>query len=120
MHGKDITIPKGTEITAYVEGNAPLDLAKFAPPTITEPAVVTTQATVQIESTPPGADIELDGAFAGNTPSNVGMPTGEHTIRITKSGYKAWERKIRISTGTVKLTAELEKPEATPPAAEVK
>ena len=26
MHGKDITIPKGTEITAYVSGNVPLDL----------------------------------------------------------------------------------------------
>lgn len=26
MHGKDITIPKGTEITAYVNGDIPLDL----------------------------------------------------------------------------------------------
>ena len=31
MHGKDTTIPKGTEITAYVNGNMPLDLVKFAP-----------------------------------------------------------------------------------------
>jgi len=109
MHGKDITIPKGTEITAYIEGNAPLDIAKFAPPTMPEPvAVSSTQATLRIESTPPGADIDLDGAFAGNTPSEVGVPTGEHTIKITKPGYKAWERKIRISTGTVKLAAELE------------
>src|SRR5579862_5509824 len=29
MHGKDISIPKGTEITAYVNGNLPLDAAKF-------------------------------------------------------------------------------------------
>ena len=29
MHGKDITIPKGTEITAYVAANTPLDPAKF-------------------------------------------------------------------------------------------
>jgi hypothetical protein len=27
MHGKDITIPKGTEITAYGNGDVPLDLA---------------------------------------------------------------------------------------------
>jgi hypothetical protein len=29
MHGKDITIPKGTEITAYVNGEIPLNHAKF-------------------------------------------------------------------------------------------
>jgi hypothetical protein len=29
MHGKDINIPKGTEITAYVNGNMTLDPAKF-------------------------------------------------------------------------------------------
>src|SRR5262249_45756315 len=30
MHGKDITIPKGTEITAYVAGDTPLDYRKFS------------------------------------------------------------------------------------------
>src|SRR6267142_5293056 len=29
MHGKDITIPKGTEVTAYVNGDYPIDLAKL-------------------------------------------------------------------------------------------
>ena len=29
MHGKDITIPKGTEITAYVAADTPLDSGKF-------------------------------------------------------------------------------------------
>ena len=29
MHGKDITIPKGTEITAYVQGDVTLDAAKL-------------------------------------------------------------------------------------------
>ena len=29
MHGKDITIPKGTELTAYVAADTPLDPAKF-------------------------------------------------------------------------------------------
>jgi len=31
MHGKDVTIAKGTEITAYISGNATLDSAKFQP-----------------------------------------------------------------------------------------
>src|SRR5207245_10926643 len=29
MHGKDITIPKGTEVTAYVNGDIPLDPTRF-------------------------------------------------------------------------------------------
>src|SRR5580700_9589671 len=31
MHGKDISIPKGTEITAYVNGDMNLDIANFQP-----------------------------------------------------------------------------------------
>jgi len=121
IHGKDFTVPKGTEITAYVAGNAPLDPARFALPTIPElPTTPSAQATMQIESTPPGADIELDGAFAGNTPSALGAAPGEHMIRISKHGYKVWERKIRVSTGTVKVLAELEKAEATQTPAESK
>ena len=31
MHGKDVTIPKGTEVSAYISGDVKLDLAKFQP-----------------------------------------------------------------------------------------
>lgn len=31
MHGKDITIPKGTKITAFVSGDATLEASKFTP-----------------------------------------------------------------------------------------
>jgi hypothetical protein len=31
MHGKDVTIPKGTEITAYVDGEIKLERARFGP-----------------------------------------------------------------------------------------
>ncbi len=37
MHGKDITIPKGTEITAYVNGDIPLDPKRFATQTTANP-----------------------------------------------------------------------------------
>lgn len=36
MHGKDITIPKGTEITAYIAGEIPLDAAKFPGAAVTQ------------------------------------------------------------------------------------
>jgi PEGA domain len=40
MHGKDISIPKGTEITAYVNGDMKLDMTKFhaTPPSPATPA----------------------------------------------------------------------------------
>src|SRR5579872_2471855 len=39
MHGKDISIPKGTEVTAYVNGDMKLDLAKFQPASASQEAV---------------------------------------------------------------------------------
>jgi PEGA domain len=66
------------------------------------------KATLEISSNPTGADIELDGNFSGNTPSSLGVSPGEHTIKVTKRGYKPWERKVTTSSGTVKIAPELE------------
>ena len=109
MHGKDITIPKGTEITAYINGDTRLDQAKFQPtPTNASPAAVAaTTAQLDISSTPAGADIEIDGKFVGSTPSSVTVSPGDHDIVVKKSGFVAWERKIAASTGHVNLSAEL-------------
>ena len=76
MHGKDITIPKGTEITAYISGDTRLDEAKFKtdknePAAASMGAVTITSALLDISSTPPGADIEVDGKFVGSTPSSI-------------------------------------------------
>lgn len=110
MHGKDITIPKGTEITAFVNGDVPLELAKFRPQeSMPGPASATTAiATIDFTSNPIGADIEIDGNFVGNTPSSLTVEPGDHTIKISKAGYKTWERKMKASAGNVKITAELE------------
>jgi PEGA domain len=110
MHGKDISIPKGTEVTAYINGNTPLELAKFQPqkPVTTGVAPELQNSSVDISSNPAGADIEIDGKFVGNTPSTLALPAGEHAIKVTKSGYNLWERKIALSGGAVKVAADLE------------
>jgi PEGA domain len=66
-------------------------------------------AKLAVSSTPAGADIEIDGAFAGSTPSSLDLSTGEHTVAVKKSGYKDWQRKIKITGGNINLAAELEK-----------
>lgn len=67
-------------------------------------------AKLSIASTPDGADIEVDGRFVGNTPSDLQLSEGDHTITVKKSGFKDWERKLKVSGGSnVHLNAELEK-----------
>jgi ATP-dependent Clp protease ATP-binding subunit ClpA len=64
---------------------------------------------VTIGSTPTGADIEVDGAFLGNTPAEVPLAVGERVVRITKKGYKPWERTLQVlPRGKQTITAELE------------
>jgi hypothetical protein len=138
MHGKDVTIPKGTEVTAYVSGDVKLDPAKFQPaplvpaappapttqqipassppatpnagPTDTAPVSPDQGATAELEvsSTPDGADIEIDGNFVGSTPSTVGVVAGPHQLSVKKAGFKPWERKITVSSGHVKVDATLD------------
>lgn len=107
MHGKDITIPKGTEITAYINGNLPLDRAAFEPKK-TEPVAVAASTALTISSTPDAADIEIDGNFVGNTPATVNVTDGDHTVVVRKKGFAEWQRKLKASGGNVRLNAELE------------
>jgi PEGA domain len=113
MHGKDISIPKGTEITAYINGDTHLDQAKFQANPTNSPggAVASTAATGQLDisSTPPGADIEVDGKFVGSTPSSITVAPGDHEVAVKKSGFATWDRKLTVSSGRINLTAELTK-----------
>jgi hypothetical protein len=124
MHGKDIAIPKGTEITAYINGDMKLDIGKFqgsaAPGAVTakpaegaakmQTASAEAPGTVQVTSTPDGADVYSDGAFVGNAPSTLKLAPGKHTVRVTAPGYKEWSRDITVQSGSeLKLNAGLEK-----------
>src|SRR6266478_5728922 len=116
MHGKDITIPKGTEITAYVAADTPLDPLKFKPSLAVEsgapkPEVsATILSSVAIKSTPDGAEITVDGKFVGTTPSTLQLAPGEHAIIIEKSGFKTWRRALTMSNnGNITVDASLEK-----------
>ena len=122
IHGKDITIPQGTEITAFVEGDMHLNMANFADapassvpiPASAAPAAVA-QATLVIDSIPPGADIEIDGAFVGNTPSTVAVAPGSHQIVVKKKGFTDWTKTLNVTGGTVHLNTELESAPALAP-----
>lgn len=63
---------------------------------------------IAVNSTPAGADITVDGSFVGNTPSTIEVPAGDHSITVSKNGFKDWERKLKASGGSVNLNVELE------------
>jgi hypothetical protein len=118
MHGKDISIPKGTEVPTFVNGNFMLELSKFQQ-TVPPSASATTNsasaqptsnvsANININSNPAGAEVQIDGVFVGNTPSTVGVSAGDHVVTVSKKGFKTWERKVKITTGNVELAADLE------------
>jgi hypothetical protein len=117
MHGKDITIPKGTEITAYVAADTPLDPANFNKQSAADGSafaktetVASALSSVIVRSTPEGAEIMVDDKFLGTTPSTVQLTPGEHKIVIMKSGFKSWERTITINPGgSVNLDVSLDR-----------
>jgi len=90
------TVAKGTEVTAYVNGNMPLDAAKFAPvapaaniiagSSTVSPQTNSSSAQLEITSTPTGAEISVDGNFVGDSPLEFTVAAGVHTITISKLG----------------------------------
>jgi hypothetical protein len=120
IHGKDITIPQGTEMTAFVQGDMRLDMSQFGGArggTLLAVAQGTAAASgagpsalscsLVVQSTPPGADIEIDGAFVGNTPSTLTLAGGSHQVVVKKQGFADWSRNLNVTGGTINLNVEM-------------
>jgi hypothetical protein len=71
-------------------------------------AQATTSSDVAVTSNPAGADIEVDGAFVGDTPSTISVTAGDRTISLKKPGFTPWERTLKVSGGKIQITAELQ------------
>lgn len=56
----------------------------------------------QIHSIPTGASVELDGdgsALFSRTNLSKTIAAGEHSLRLTRSGYDSWENTIKVRSG---------------------
>jgi hypothetical protein len=85
-----------------------------APSGQSSPPPAAAQASLAIDSTPAGADIEIDGAFVGNTPSTLTIAPGSHQVTVKKKGFSDWTKTLNVTGGTVHLNAELEQEPAKP------
>jgi membrane protease subunit (stomatin/prohibitin family) len=67
-----------------------------------QPPTQNVDVSVSIQSEPTGADIEIDGSYEGNTPTQTMLAPGEYVIRVARPGFKAWERRVMIKAGSAK------------------
>lgn len=95
------------EVSAPPEGKSASDKGEAKPAAL---------GVVKLESTPPGADVEVDGRYVGNTPAQLKLTPGKHSIKVTAPGHKAWVRELDVlADSEVSLNAAMaadETPEA--------
>jgi hypothetical protein len=120
MKGKDVTINKGVTFDIYTDSPHVIAAASPAPAVLvaqtTTPAPAlntpeagsaTGSASVTITAPVGAAEIEVDGAFVGNTPTTVQLSSGIHQIAV-RSGNQTWTRKLQVTAGSnVSLSAAL-------------
>lgn len=117
-HGKEMEVPQGTRFVAYVDGNPEVSLDNLeSAPSPSGAQVLRSNASslnelsfVTFTSTPDHADITVDGKFLGTTPSSLRLASGDHSVTIEKSGFKAWQRIMTVGIGgDVSLDVTLDK-----------
>jgi hypothetical protein len=121
MKGKDTTINKGVAFDVFTDTNHMMQ--KAAPTTgaprpgaliaNAAPIADAGTATFTVTSSVTGADIELDGAFVGNTPTTLQVPAGTHHVTV-KNGTETWQRSMQVTSGSqVSLNAVFADPAGT-------
>jgi hypothetical protein len=104
--GKEYSI----EIVKEVRKAASIPAATPSPTltSVTAQSPAVTQVSVAIDSTPADADIEVDGAFVGNTPSTLALGAGNHLVAVKKKGFTDWSKTLTVAGGNIHIKAELE------------
>jgi hypothetical protein len=127
IKGKDVNVPRGSTYTVFTD--APLSVktpAAKADPVSGSPAAApvtyapseapasmlnavqytpiasrpsATPATLTITSPQPGAEIEINGAFVGSTPTVLNVPAGMHRI-VVRNGAAVWQRDLQVSAAS--------------------
>lgn len=123
IKGKHTEIPRGQHFPTFVDGDRMITprLSEEATAPATAPAPVVAAGYVQaslhtptatarpnavdfgavnIISDPGGAEVEIDGAYYGNTPGLIRLTAGLHTITIRAAGHDAWKRTLNLGPGS--------------------
>lgn len=66
---------------------------------------------VDVDSTPSGADVRINGTLVGQTPLSASHPRTEEAIplEVSLEGYRSWRRELAFGDD-VRVTADLQRP----------
>lgn len=67
--------------------------------------VRTTESRLPVEAL--GVDVELDGVVQGSAPGEFAAMPGLHRLRLTRDGFRSWERNVNLYEG-FSLTAAMD------------
>ncbi len=83
----------------------------------TSPASVPETGSIQVTSSPPGAEVYLDNEYRGTTPVSISpVPAGYHQVEVRLTGYTHWSGPVTVTAGsTVTLPIQLNEAPAAPP-----
>jgi PEGA domain len=105
MKGKDITLNKGMVFDTFTDQDHVLKVSAETRPTASAPS--TGSASIAITSDVSGADIEIDGAFVGSTPTTVTLAAGPHQVSVGNNAGR-WQRNLMVNPGsTITLNAQI-------------
>ena len=76
-----------------------MDRAISQLPTEAPPPEPAEKAELTITSEPPGAEIEVNGEWIGNTPTTLKVDASRTVLRLTLGGYRTWERTFTTNPG---------------------
>jgi len=97
---------------------APTSTTARTPTHTPTPTQTPTTGSISVSSAPSGADIYLDGAYKGTTPTTISDASpGSHTLKLEKYGYAEWLTSVHVTSGvTESITAHLTTADVSPPA----
>ena len=125
--GKNAEIPRGFHLQAFVDGDRMIAVrdngetmqtpaapqnnlnggvrtmnasVRYTTPNTATNAGNAGSGAVNVISDPGGAEVEIDGAYYGNTPGLIQMTSGLHTITIRATGFAPWKRTLNIAAGS--------------------
>jgi hypothetical protein len=97
-------------VPAPATAAAPVPAQAAAPPTASTQEIVAEKVRCSFGSTPPGAEITLDGKYVGSTPSAIFLTAGTHSVILSMPGFMQWKRELTVFAGSeLTVSAALQK-----------
>jgi hypothetical protein len=100
--GQDASIAPGTTVTAYINGKQPLDLSRLR-------AAGGPTVDLKVNSTPPNAEVSIDGRLNSSTPYVFHVRAGDHTVVVRMAGFQAWQNTVHVGSDAVQVEVKLAK-----------